>query len=283
MPTSPSTMFMNLKGLAIRYRASADPQKLEVAVRMKRKSVDSLARGVMSDLVEAMALGAGAGEEFAPAHSSAKLVKGTFDPDKAGGAGPSFAWTLEVAGISPAFLRVMVDALANSGGTDVHVDSLTIAGSVAPTGDALSVDEKKMIAWLDDFAAYPKAWPKPGFPITRASTTRGATVTIQLRGDASPKIAAKLEEIFGVWGAVRSEMPNAENDRGMIGLGDIGPKIARKKSAVLAKWNQFDYDPGPAFDVLTNMLVHFHETVAPIVSVEYSCRPIASRSRGGSI
>lgn len=270
MPFAPATQLMNLQGLAVRYQASAEPQTLEVSVRMKKKYLYSLLRPEMGTLVEVMASGGASGDEFAPSSSRAKLVHGTFDAKAPGGEGPEFAWTLEVAGISPLFLRVMIDDLAASGGSGVRADSIMITGSLAPSGDPLSVDDRKMSAWLDDPTAFPKACSQSGFPITYAPATRGATVKLGFRNDTSPALLEKIQELLANWSLVTGTFPDAAHKRHHFGMADVTPKLSRKKFEIVARWNEFTFDPKPKFALLTNMLVHFHENEAALVSVEYA-------------
>lgn len=271
MPICPTVTLMNLAGLSVAYRGSESPQLVDVRVETKGKARNTMARLAMRTLCRAIELGAAGGAELPPTAGSCKLIQGSFGPEGADAKGPKFGWTLELAGVSPRFLRVFVEQLSNAGASpDVPVESMTIAGTLPPSDDPLSIREGGLIPWLDDPDAYPGAWPDPGFELAYQSVPRGATVTIQLAGAATPEIVESLTSVLTLWGTVTTMYPNAARAVGNIGLMTPMPRISRKKLDVIARWDMFDCYPPPRVAVLTNMLARFHRTVSPIVRVEYA-------------
>jgi len=271
MAICPTVNLMNLAGLSIAYKGSETPQLVDVRVVTTAKARVAQARISMRYLVDAIELGAAGGAELPPTSGSCKLVKGSFAVGDSDAKGPKFGWTLELAGVSPKFLRVMVEQLSIAGGSaDVPVESLTIAGTLQPGFDPLSVREAALLPWLDDPDAYPAAWPDPGFGLAYQSIPRGASVTIQLGGAATPEIVEKLTYILTIWGTVTTTYPNAEKAVGNVNVATPMPRISRKKMDVLARWDVFDAYPPPKMAILTNMLARFHRTVCPIARVEYA-------------
>ncbi len=251
-------------GLDIAYRASASPQLVDIAVELAEPAEVPLVPWTIGELAACIRRGLAGGAEFSPAAGSATLEAGPTGEGEPGPGelGPRYAFRLSVVGVSPRFLRVIVEQLASCGGSS-RVRSISIVGALPPDGSALSVRDGEIRGWLADPTAYPKAWGDPGFSVARRSIPRGATLHVVL---ARPDEVAftELEETFSAWQSAVLAYPNAA--RSGRGLMDPHGVFARGRSDFHAKVGLFDHSRGPAGDALVNALARFHATVAPLAS-----------------
>lgn len=276
MPILPTVRIMNLAGLSVSYRGSDQSQLVDVRVEIESKAHVASARLGLRYLLDAINLGAAGGAAFAPTTGAARLVKGSFSISEPDARGPKFAWTLELAGVSPKFIRVLVESLSGAGGGRIPVQRLTIAGTLAPAvDDPLTMREDALIRAFDDPDAYPEAWPDPGFPISHKSIARGATATLQLGSEPTPEILEKLTYVLTLSGTTATTFPNAAKNG--ISIITPMPTVKANKLEVTARWGTFDVNPTPMVAGLTNMLARFHRDVTPIVQVAYAY-PGAGRS-----
>jgi hypothetical protein len=271
MPIHPLARLMKLSGVTVAYRGSEQPQLVDIRVQIKSKSPVAIARLNLRYLVDAINAGAAGGAESAPTVGSAKLVKGSFKGTEPDATGPKFAWTLELAGVSPKFVRVLVEQLSMAGGARLPVQSMSIVGKLAPVArDPLSVREDTLIPSLDDADAYPAAWPDPGFEIAHTSIARGLTTTLALSRTPTPDLVETLEELLTLWATATTSYPNAAKKSSSMMT--PMPAVTRKRSELTARWETFDAHPPPKLAILTNMLARFHREVCPIARVAYAHR-----------
>jgi hypothetical protein len=270
MPICPTTELMNLQGLAVSYRGSDQPQLLEINLEARGKTEIPVPPLSVRSVIWGISNGAAGGAEFAPTVGAASLKKGSIDSTDKKAAGPKWSWTIELAGVSPLFMRVLVDLMANTGSINKPAQKLVITGSLPLDTSPLSVREPTVITWLDDFDAYPAAFANPGFPIGFNVIPRGLTVKLELVNEANAALVEQLTMLFAMWGNVTVLYPNAAREKPMIAVADPMPKVSRKKREVIARWDMFDAYAPPKMAVLTNMLARFHATTSPIAAVEYS-------------
>jgi hypothetical protein len=253
--------------LDVAYRASTEPQILDVGVKLAGRAELPLAPWAIGMLVDCVNRGLAGGAEFAPTQGWAKLEAGPTGegPEAPGELGPSYAFRLSVAGMCPRFVRVFVEHLAASGHPH-PVRQISIVGTLPPDGSPLSVRERQLAAWFDDAYAYPEAWPDPGFVVTTRSIPRGATMRVKLASGEMDAVAPALEETFSAWQCAVLTYPNAKRDgRGVM---DPHGSFARTRTELFAKVGLFDHVRRPARAALVNALARFHATVAPLASVE---------------
>ena len=253
--------------LDIAYRGSAEPQLLDVGVKLGGTAEVPLAPWAIGSLVECIDRGLAGGAELPPEAGRAKLESGPTgqgDPS-ADELGPSYAFRLSVAGVSPRFLRTMVEHLA-AAGQPHPVRAISIVGTLPPDGGPLSVREADLARWLDDADAYPGAWATPGFHVTTKAIPRGATVRVTLASARTEDVAAQLEETFSSWQDAVLTYPDTK----LRGRGVMDPhgSFARTQSDFYAKVGLFDHARGPTRRALVNALAGFHAKVTRIASVE---------------
>ena len=161
MPVLEGFDFLRL-GFDCAYRASVEPQLLRIDVTTIDKSTKRSAPIIVKRLIELINAGAACGSAFLPDASFAERVSGPWDgPDAFG---PDFQWVLRVRAVSPLFLRTMIDQLRRCG-HEQPVTTMRLRGELPVDAGALSVDTKKMRAWLDDPSAYVDECSAPGFSV----------------------------------------------------------------------------------------------------------------------
>lgn len=253
--------------LDIAYRGSAEPQLLDIRVKLGGTAELPLAAWAIGTLVECINRGLAGGADFAPSAGRARLEKGPTGEGAAvpGELGPELAFRLDVSGVSPRFLRTVVEYLAASGRPHPLL-ALTIVGTLPPDGSPLSVRDVQIARWLDDPGAYVGAWPSPGFGVRTKSTPRGAAVRVRLASATTDDVAGELEETFSAWQSAVLTYPNAtRNGRGVM---EPHGSFARTRTDFFAKVSLFDHAREPARAALVNALACFHERVTPIAEVE---------------
>jgi hypothetical protein len=253
--------------LDIAYRGSAEPQVVDIGVKLGGPAEIPLAPWAIGSLVACIDRGLAGGAELAPETGRAKLESGptgTGDPSP-DELGPSYAFRLSVAGVSPRFLRTIVEHLAASGAPH-PVRAISIVGTLPPDGGPLSVREGDLARWLADTDAYPGAWGTPGFHVSTKAIPRGATVKVTLASARTDDVAAELEETFSSWQDAVLTYPDAK----LRGRGVMDPhgSFARTQTDFYAKVGLFDHARGPTRRALVNALAGFHARVARIASVE---------------
>ncbi|MBX3196939.1 MAG: hypothetical protein KF894_02180 [Labilithrix sp.] len=254
--------------LDVAYRGSAEPQTLDVGVKLAGPAEVPLAPWAIGSLVDCVARGLAGGSDFAPEVGRARLLAGPTGEGAApapGELGPDYAFRLEVAGMSPRFVRVLVEHLAASGHPH-GARTLSVVGGLPTDGSPLSVREDLLARWLDDPAAYPGAWSDPGFRVVTRPIPRGATVRVALARGRMDDVAAELEATFSAWQSAVLTYPNARH----TGRGVMDPhgSFARTRTELYAKVSLFDHAREPARASLVNALARFHRVVAPLASVE---------------
>jgi hypothetical protein len=257
-----------LTGVAfdVAYRASKDPQTLDIVLELSGPSELPLAPWAIGGFVACVNRGLAGSSDFAPAAGRAMFESG---PTGLGEAapnelGPKYEFKVSVAGVSPLFLRVLVEQLAGCGHPN-RLKSVSIVGSLPSDGSELSLRERQLTGWLDEPASYPRVWPAPGFRVETKSIPRGATISVQLaKGEIDP-VATELEETISTWQTALLGYGNAAKK----GRGVAAPhaSFARTRSSLHAKLELFDHDRGPAHAALVNALARFHVAVAPLATV----------------
>lgn len=255
MPLHP---FLDGVLLDVAYRGSVESQMLDVGVKTDGPPELPLAQWAVESLVSCINRGLAGGAEFPPAEGQAALEASDVEAT-------SQAFRLNVRGVSPRFVRVIVEHLAASAHPH-KVTSISVVGSLPTDGSVASVRETQIAGWLDDADAYPKAFPNPPFRVTVKHIPRGATMKVTVGGGRLDEVAPELEETFSAWQtAVLSYPTLAKTGRGVAAP---HATFARTRTELFAKLALFDHHREPARNALINALTRFHATVAPIASVE---------------
>jgi hypothetical protein len=244
--------------LDVAYRGSLESQIVDVVVKTDGPPELPLAQWAVESLVSCINRGLAGGAEFAPAEGQAALEKADSQPT-------AQSFRVLVRGMSPRFVRVIVEHLAASANPH-RVTSISVVGSLPTDGSAVSVRETQIAAWLDDADAYPRAFPNPPFRVTTKHIPRGATLKVTVGGGRLDEVAPQLEETFSAWQTAVLTYPTlAKKGRG---LSAPHATFARTRTELFAKLALFDHAREPARNALVNALTRFHATVAPIASVE---------------
>lgn len=255
--------FLNFatSGLTVSYRADARPQTLEILATIDKEDPKGKLPRHIERILDLLGTGAAGGADFEPSLASARLASGPIDKSARGAKGPSYAWRLEIAAVSPYFIRTIVERLANS-----SLRTLSIVGSLQRDAGPLSITEANVISWLDDPTAYMGEWPDPGFSVEQEDVGRGMSLAVTLENDLTDELFELLGIYAARWGAAIMSYANLRKTE--RGIRTAFPEKGRKKREYLAHYGSFNFVVGPSRAVLVNMLAHFHRKVAPIKRVK---------------
>lgn len=246
--------------LAVAYRAAAEPQLLHVQVRTAGPAETPFAAAAIDAFVDLIAAGGAGGEELPPSAGKAKIVTPPIDPLAA-----DRTWSLEVSGVSPKAIRLLVESMRRAGAPNA-VTSLAVWGELAPDGSPMSVRDDVVKKWLETPDVYPGRFPKVPFGVTLEDAARGARVRAAVRGGTDPELLEKFEALMMLWTVGILDYPDhLREKRGTI---DRDPRIGRTRSELSVNFARFDYEAAPAWAMLSNLLVSFHERVAPLLEVD---------------
>jgi hypothetical protein len=255
------------RSIRVAYRASAEPQQLYVDLVLAEPDPNALAPARVRTLIEAINAGAAGGAEFAPTVGAARLVSGAqpgLDP-AAWDHGPSYRWVIEVRGVSPRFLRSVVEVLAIAA-APVATVAIGIAGVLRPDESALSVHTAQLLAWCAEPTAYPARWPALPFEVHEETIPRGAALRVAFGDDAGPDQVEILGERLAVWGFLTTTCPSLARDSigGRTFIDRLGVTLREYSRFV----EEFDLAQEVAAAPLFNLLARFHAEVVPISRVD---------------
>lgn len=267
MPLISRLDFVQHGGLRVAYRASPSPQELTIDVMTAGVPHKGAANWYFQALIDDINAGAAGGALFAPSQGLAELLSG---PDHdADALRPDHHAVLRVSGVSPLFLRTIVEELRWAG-VEHPTTHLSIVGSEPLDQSALSVREHHVRAWLDDPSAYLEPWPSPGLKIQMNDLRSGAALRVVTASPITPPVREELEQLSVRWlNAVRNYVSD-EGAEPKTNLGKMLPAYGQGKSEFRARYGQFLYAREPSRAIIANMLVRFHERVAPLVEAEVS-------------
>ena len=256
MPVHPHLAGVSLD---VAYRGSAEPQTLDIGIELAGEAELPLAPWAIGRFVAAINRGLAGSADFAPASGRAVLEADAPKP-----LGPSYTFRLEVTGVSPIFLRVLVEKLAGCGHPHA-LEAISIVGSLPPDGTRLSVRDRELRGWLAEPGAYPLVWPEPGFDVETRPAPRGASVKVALAQSNVDEVGEELEATISTWHSVLLGYGDARR-RGR-GVSEPHATFARTRRDLFAKIGLFDHDRGPARAALVNTLARFHVAIAPLAAV----------------
>jgi hypothetical protein len=251
-------------GLTVRYRASEAPQLVRLDVSLEQPAFDSAVPVVVSSFVDAIGAGAAGGATFHPGAGRAKILSG-IDIGDEGEEGPDYRYELEIAGMCPRFVRCIVDDMCAASG-ETQLRSMSLTGALAVDDGPLSVHESQVKAWVDDPAAYPEQWPRPGFPIVVKEVARGMSLRVAFADPLTDGVYDAVARCFRSWQYAVDSYVNIPGTQ--LGSMDRDAQYGRKKFEFLAATPDFDHARKPTRDALVNVLVKLHEQVARIAEVE---------------
>lgn len=240
-----------LPNVRVAYRGSAEPQELYIDLKLSKPDPDGWPAIRVRDLINAINAGAAGGSHFAPEAGSAKLLSGarpSLDPAQ-WYPGPDFRWIIEVRGVSPLFLRSVVEWLS-IGADPIAPASLSIYGSLRPDGTELSVHERQLQPWSTQTATYPGRWPDLPFEVHEETLSRGCALRVGFADDIDPEGVEKLNEALGLWGLLSTTYPNLARDG--VGYRSFVDRLGVNNK----EYSRFVEEVDMAQDVLTTTLLH---------------------------
>lgn len=252
--------------LWVRYRASEEPQRLDVDIHTTGPIPVDFAGAFRRRILDMVNYGAAGGSLFDPVLGKARLLSA---PDEGPMFGPDYRWSLEIAGVAPIALRTFVEQLRVSGGLIQPVTSMALQGSLPTDGSALSVDADRVRGWLRDPSAYTEEWPSPGFPVIAREVSSGATLRIALDDAIDAALSDTLRTLAISWVNFTSEYLAEHGEHVRVDPGwKLLPSFGLGKREISARYREFPRKRLASRAVIVNMLARFHQTVAPIAEVE---------------
>jgi len=256
--------------LAVRFRASIEPQEVDIYVKTAGRSQERNAGADMAVLASQVRYGVAGGSRFEPARGLWERLSGVAAPDKGPEAfGPEYRWKCRVAAIDPLFLRSVAEGLRSCGwAPDNPVEEMSIVGQLPLDDSDLSVTETQVRAWLDDPTAYVGEWPNPGFPIDhKEATGTGVALRVKLQRAATSEELDWLNGCAHAWVNTLSNYVSEDGKQIRFEFGLL-PRVSRSKLGLSAHYKEFRWTRGPARAVIINTLARYHVTYAPIERVE---------------
>jgi hypothetical protein len=138
------------KSLSVSYRGSLEPQTLDISADVPWPLHDMF--GDMGPLcVQYFILqvnrGLFGGTEFAPTDGKAELLEGP-KPKRVPPQVSDYHWVIQLSGVTPVALRVLIEELRMAPGRIIPLNGLTLRGSLQLDNSELSVREGEVAAWL---------------------------------------------------------------------------------------------------------------------------------------
>jgi hypothetical protein len=251
----PSQLAFVHGGLHVAYRASAEPQLVDLYVELTAPDRMGRVPILVRRLVDEINGGAAGGAQFPPAQGRARCLSG---PLSAREPGPVYRYVLDVAGVSPQFLRHLVET-ASAGG---DVRTLAVRGALPLDDGPLSVREAQVSAWLHQPRTHMEAYA-PHFPVRDLGRQgRSGFVRAALVDGTSDDLLRAFDEVLLVFsGLLLSYGPPGGIGRSRVVL---PPSAGRGGRVLAARWSDFSCERGPARDALVNVMSAFHARTAQI-------------------
>ncbi|MCA9622745.1 MAG: hypothetical protein KC731_27185 [Myxococcales bacterium] len=250
-------------GLTVRYRASPEPQLVDISLALADPYPALKAQGVIEALLVAANAGAAGGAILSPLAGGGRLVAGPTDP--ASDEGPLWRWQVELAGVCPRYWRHFCDDASLAGGGTVALAQLGIVGQLPLDDTPMSLRENELGRWFEGLDTWAERWPSPPFRVLDVAQPAGVSCRLRFSVDTTVDLLVQVEQLFDRWCLLVS--PQYRED-GFPGAMQLAPQIVRNRREIAAHHTFFKYAPGPPGDLLHNMLVRFHHDVAPIETVE---------------
>ena len=263
--------------LRICFAPSLEAQRLDVLLRVPANL--GLPNGffleVMDNLVSLVQHGLAGGDLFAPEAGSARIVR-----PPARRTGTEFFWQLEVAGVCPEFVRMMVDRMAwPVGNRGVRVQALEIKGSKE---DVPTIREREIIDWLERWdvanesgsssvAGTVRPWPHPPFAQKihegRAMAAAHATLVGPVTQEQWDALMFSYTPQQYDFLTLEPAMDQQPTEPAATHLNPV-PGVYWAANYLVVYWDPCAA-PGLAFHAaMINSLSHYHHHVAPIREVQ---------------
>ena len=236
--------------LEVAYRASQDPQRLDIQLDYPNKVHSGMCEAQMRQVVTHLGMGVTGGADFAPGHSSGSLVCG---PRERVEPSAKYRWQLDLRGVSPLYMRHIV-ARMRFAGAPLIADSMVIRGSLALDASPMSVRTPDIDAWMEDDLAWPGLYPEPGFAIEYVDAPKGVKIKLRPKAPPTETVTAAFDHLLAEWMDAAVVMPVSQP------MGWTGPrKLTKSKSDLVAALPKFSLLTQPTRDQLVSFLIYFHE------------------------
>jgi hypothetical protein len=262
--THPHLARLNASRLDVRYRATTEPQLVDVRIKGSPcpNRDGSEHPGRVSDLVALMSAGVAGGVLFPPELGEAEIVSGPRPGDPVEGA--DMAWQLRVRAIDPRFFAVALHLLAEEWATlgrerDVRYcpKHVSIVGELPLDDSPASARTEDVLAWLKDPGDAYRAWPELPFPVKEGK--RSKTPRFALKVDAPGAVAAALDA--WVLHTMFDAHPRCDG-RNRSARTVVG------KTQLTVPWQTLSLPPPIARGPILNMARRFHFRVTKVSAVE---------------
>jgi len=243
--------------LDVRYRATRIPQR--VLLHANGPSLIDFAPVVVRRLVDIVNAGGAGGIEHECSEGAATLEGEEIQGD-------SGNWVLRMGGVSPVFIRVMVEHMRMASGAH-DIQALSLRGELELDDGPLSVDVNRVRTWLDDARAYPRTWCHKEFPVSLPERDE-VTLRVRCVGVIDAPIRDELETLVTLWINAVAHIIGDDDREVDLARRNVFPAVGRAKYEMRALFPQFPHALGPACAVLSNMLLRFHRERARLAEVE---------------
>jgi hypothetical protein len=262
--THPHLARLNASRLEVRYRATTEPQLVEVRIKgsPSPNRDGSEHPGRVGNLVSLMNAGVAGGVLFAPELGEAEIVSGPRPGDPLEGA--DMAWQLRVRAIDPRFFAVALHLLAEAWATlarerDVRYcpKQVSIVGELPLDDSPASARTEDVLAWLKDPSDAYRAWPKLPFPVKEGKTSKSPRFS--LRVDAPGAVAVALD----AW-----TLPTMFDAHPRGGGENRVANTVVGKTQLTVPWQTLSLPPQVARGPILNMARRFHFRATKVSAVE---------------
>ncbi|WP_437291000.1 hypothetical protein [Sorangium sp. So ce406] len=260
-PLPPELAFVR-GGLQIAYRASLAPQKLALLLDLEGPDPGTLIPFLVRTIIEEINAGAAGGAEFDPGAGRARWLEGPIDPADPAAVGPSYLYGIEVAAVSPRYLRHVVELLGGSG----RVRSLSLFGGLPLDGSALSVREGDVEAWMHPPRTHLELHPAPFTVRDVPLAGKQAFVRAVLADTASNDLLLAFDDVLLVWTGCLVTYGGA----GGLGRSRVvmPPGAGRGGHILAARWDEFLCERRAARNLLINLVGAFHLRAARVARLD---------------
>lgn len=247
------------QNLAVRYRGAPEPQLLDVSFVTSVDVLPETVRAWELAMCDGVLAGAAGSDVFDPRIGSAAVLNEGLE-------GRRGHVRLEVTGVAPRFLRVMIESLAHRVGP---LESLMLQGALAPSADAPSVQTEEIARWLAAGREYPLRWGAVPFSVSEGDTG-GAALRVKFEGPIPDGSRAALMGLIFTWRGLVVAFADTSGSY----PGDMArrfpvqwPRFGFSSTELRVRFPEFVHAAAPSAALLVNMLCRFHATT-PIESCE---------------
>jgi hypothetical protein len=179
-----------------------------------------------------------------------------------GAEGPFYRYAIEVAAVSPRYLRSMVERLSAS----VDARSLSITGALPLDQSPLSVRTPDVLAWLGPLRAHQGAFTPPFAVRPRYVSGTDRFVRAVLEDATNNDMLLAFDDAMLVFSGY---LFTCGAPGGMGRARVVLPAAAGRGGRILAaRWDDIACEQPAARDVLVNIMGAFHDRVAPIARLD---------------